>query len=51
MVLHRIALPLLNSFLITAALFGFMYSLIYTKDPELSASLKLPISGRMISFL
>jgi len=43
MVLHRIALPLLNSFLITAALFGFMYSLIYTKDPELSASLKLPI--------
>jgi len=41
MVLHRIALPLLNSFLITAALFGFMYSLIYMKDPELSPALNL----------
>lgn len=43
MVLHRIALPLINSFLITAALFGFMYSLIYMKDPELAPSLALPV--------
>ena len=42
MVLHRIALPLLNSFLITAALFTFMYSLIYMKEPQLSSSLVLP---------
>ena len=43
MVLHRIALPLLNSFLITAALFGFMYSLIFMKDPELAPSVTLPV--------
>lgn len=43
MVLRRVALPLLNSFLITAALFGFMYSLIFMKDPELAPSVTLPV--------
>jgi len=35
--LHRIALPLTNSFIVTAALFAVMYSLIYTEEPLLPA--------------
>lgn len=42
MVLRRIALPLINSFVITAALFGVMYSLIYMKEPELVSRPFLP---------
>jgi len=42
-VLHRIVLPLVNSFIVTAALFGFMYSLIYVKEPELSVSKNFPV--------
>jgi protein TonB len=41
-VLHRIALPVVNSLFITAALFVFMYSLIYMKEPELSPATLLP---------
>lgn len=36
MVLRRIALPFINAFVITACLFGLMYSLIYTPDPQLN---------------
>ena len=42
MVLRRIALPLINSFVITAALFGVMYSLIYMKEPEVTNSFVMP---------
>ncbi len=40
--LRRVALPLVNSFFITAVLFVFMYSLIHMDDPELSSSTVLP---------
>jgi len=36
MVLHRIALPFINALFITACLFGLMYSLIYTGEPDLN---------------
>jgi len=42
MVLHRVALPFINSLFITAVLFGFMYSLIYMEEPELLSSTTLP---------
>lgn len=42
LVLRRIALPLINSFAITAALFAIMYSLIYMEEPELLSSKTLP---------
>ena len=42
MVLRRVALPLVNSFFITAGLFLFMYSLIHMDEPELSNSITLP---------
>jgi protein TonB len=41
--LRRAALPLVNSFIITTALFGFMYSLIYIQQPELSTSVSPPV--------
>jgi len=41
-VLHRVALPFINSLFITAVLFGFMYSLIDMEEPELSSSITLP---------
>jgi protein TonB len=42
-VLRRVALPLVNSFIITAALFALMYSLIHMEEPELSLSSTLPV--------
>jgi protein TonB len=42
-VLRRVALPLVNSFIITAALFAMMYSLIHMEEPELSARPTLPV--------
>lgn len=41
LVLRRIALPFVNAFLVTACLFGLMYSLIYMKEPELSRKLEV----------
>jgi protein TonB len=42
-VLRRVALPLVNSFIITAALFALMYSLIHMEEPELSIRSTLPV--------
>lgn len=41
-VLHRIALPFVNALFITAALFVFMYSLIYIEEAELRPRTLLP---------
>jgi len=38
--LRRIALPLTNSFIITALLFLIMHSLVYMKEPTLEARIK-----------
>lgn len=42
LVLHRVALPFVNSLFITAVLFGLMYSLIHMEEPELLGSTILP---------